>query len=220
MTGIRIFIPQRTLFSDNADIHGSLIVSQRLKVIRRLLDNEPVTIITTLDALMDRVLPLEYIAGFLIDVEEGAMVELEAMKKLLIYMGFERVGQVESPGQFAIRGGIIDIYNMSDDSPYRIELWDNEVDSIRSFDVESQRSIERAEKMTIYPASEYVFKPKVIENGIKAIEKERDAVIKKLNKEGLGEAALHLNQVVAEVRENLEESFGQTNIDSFIPYFL
>ena len=211
--------PAKDVIFYNADIHGSLIVSERLKVIRRLLDDAPVTIITTLDALMDRVLPLEYIAEFLIKVEEGAVVELEALKKLLINMGFERVGQVESPGQFAIRGGIIDIYNMSDDCPYRIELWDNEVDSIRSFDVESQRSIERCEALTLYPASEFVFKRSVINEGIEKIEKERDAVIKKLLKDGKSEAALHLKQVVDEVRENLEESYGQTNIDSFIPYF-
>lgn len=211
--------PAKDVIFYNADIHGSLIVGERLRVLRRLLDGEPVTVITTIDALMDQVLPLSYISGQLFTLEEGAVVELNALKIKLINMGFERVGQVEGPGQFAIRGGIIDIYNMSDDCPYRIELWDDEVDSIRSFDVESQRSIERCDSLTIYPASEFVFSKKIIAAGLERIEKEKDVTVKKLLSEGSSEAAGRLVQVVAEMKENLQESFGQTNIDSFIPYF-
>ena len=74
-----------------------------------------------------------------------SIVELEALKVLLADMGYERVGQVESKGQFAIRGGIIDIYSLTDEVPVRIELWDDEIDSIRSFDAESQRSNENLE---------------------------------------------------------------------------
>lgn len=211
--------PAKDVIFYNADIHGNLIVRERLKVLRRLLDGNAVTVITTIDALMDRVLPMTYISQQLLTVEEGAVVELDALKIKLVNMGFERVGQVEGPGQFAIRGGIIDIYNMSDDCPYRIELWDDEVDSIRSFDVESQRSIERCESLTIYPASEFVFSKKIISEGIESIRKEKENVAKKLLAEGRGEAASRLKQVIAEMEENLEESFGQTNIDSYIPYF-
>ena len=64
-------------------------------------------------------------------------------------MGFVRTGQVVLPGQFAIRGGILDIYPLTEEYPVRIELWDDEVDSIRSFDPESQRSVEQLEKITI-----------------------------------------------------------------------
>ena len=211
--------PAKDVIFYNADIHGSLIVSERLRVLRSLLDGEPVTVITTIDALMDRVLPFDYISDQLFMVEEGDRIELDALKIKLVNMGFERVGQVEAAGQFAIRGGIIDIYNMSDDCPYRIELWDDEVDSIRSFDVESQRSIERCDALTIYPASEFVFSKKVIAAGLSRIETEKEATVKKLLADGNDEAAVRLRQVVAEMAENLEESFGQTNIDSFIPYF-
>lgn len=72
-------------------------------------------------------------------------------------MGFERAVQVEGPGQFSVRGGILDVYNLADDCPYRIEFWDDEIDTIRSFDVDSQRSIERHEQISIYPAAEMVF---------------------------------------------------------------
>ena len=82
--------------------------------------------------------------------------------KKFIQLGFERTEQVEEPGQFAVRGGIIDIFNLSDECPVRIEFWDDEIDSIRSFDAESQRSIERMESLKIYPASEYIFEERVI----------------------------------------------------------
>ena len=76
------------------------------------------------------------------------------MKEELVELGYERTGQVELPGQFSVRGGIIDIYPLTEDNPWRIELWDDEVDSIRSFDAESQRSLENVDEITIYPAAE------------------------------------------------------------------
>ncbi len=211
--------PAKDVIFYNADVHGNLIISQRLKVLRRLLDGEPLTVITTIDALMDRVLPLNKIREQCITIGEDSFIELDALKLHLVNMGFERVGQVEGPGQFAIRGGIIDIYNMSDDCPYRIELWDTQVDSIRSFDVESQRSIERRETLTIYPASEYVFTKKIIAAGIEKIEKEKELAEKRFRKDGNADAADRLSLVVREMEESLEESFGSANIDSFIPYF-
>ena len=122
-------------------------------------------------------------------VESGAVVDTEDLKIRLLNMGFERVGQVEGPGQFAVRGGIIDIYNMSDDCPYRIELWDDEVDSIRSFDVESQRSIEQVETLTIYPASEFVFTKEILNAGVDKIRRARDEGVKKFLKDKNNDAA-------------------------------
>ena len=82
------------------------------------------------------------------------MIDLEALKQKFAEMGYERVGQVESKGQFSVRGGIIDIFPMTEDCPIRIELWDEEVDSIRSFDAQSQRSMENLDELTLYPAAE------------------------------------------------------------------
>ncbi|WP_183771270.1 transcription-repair coupling factor [Catenibacillus scindens] len=214
-----LFYPAKDVIFYNVDIHGNLIVSQRLKVIRRLLDGEPLTVVTTIDALLDRVLPLSLIRSHQIIVESGAVVDTEDLKIRLLNMGFERVGQVEGPGQFAVRGGIIDIYNMSDDCPYRIELWDDEVDSIRSFDVESQRSIEQVETLTIYPASEFVFTKEILNAGVDKIRRARDEGVKKFLKDKNNDAALHLNQTIDELLEGIEETYSSINIDSFIPYF-
>ena len=75
-------------------------------------------------------------------------------------------------GQFSIRGGIVDIFPLTEEVPVRIELWDDEVDSIRSFDPESQRSVEQLEKITIYPAAETILTKKQLEAGIERLKKE------------------------------------------------
>ena len=79
-----------------------------------------------------------------LEISEGSVIEQDALKKKLVKMGYEAVEQVDSPGQFAIRGSIIDIYTLTDEVPYRIDFWDDEVDIIKSFEIENQRSIENS----------------------------------------------------------------------------
>ncbi len=86
-------------------------------------------------------------------------------------LGYERVAQVDGMGQFSIRGGIIDVFPLTEELPVRIELWDDEVDSIRTFDIESQRSIEELERVLVYPATEMVLTKQQITDGREAIEK-------------------------------------------------
>ncbi|MFR2511727.1 MAG: hypothetical protein ACLS9K_06670 [Lachnospira eligens] len=94
------------------------------------------------------------------------------MAKKLTAMGFERFGMVEARGQFA-RGGIIDIFSYTDEAPVRIELWDDEIDSIRAFDADSQRSIENYKSYTVFPATEFLFTEDEIEQGIEKIRHEK-----------------------------------------------
>ena len=94
-------------------------------------------------------------------------------------MGYERAAQVEASGQFSVRGGIIDIFPLTEENPWRIELWGDEIDSIRSFDAESQRSIENLEEISVYPAAELILSRRQIEEGIREIEKEAGECIKK-----------------------------------------
>ena len=79
---------------------------------------------------------------------------MDKLKDALVHMGYERVGQVEMPGQFSVRGGIVDIYSLTEENPWRIELWGDEIDSIRTFDSQSQRSLENLDEIMIYPATE------------------------------------------------------------------
>ena len=94
------------------------------------------------------------IKGDILTISNGEALEFESLKEKIIKLGYDREAQVDGPGQFAVRGGIIDIYPLTEELPIRIEFWGDEVDSIRTFDVDSQRSVENLEQIVIYPADD------------------------------------------------------------------
>lgn len=147
--------PAKDLLFFQADIHGNLLIRQRMKVIKALLEEKELTVVTSIDGCMDFLESLGKIKEQLIHYESDSTVDIEQLKNQLVALGYERVGQVEMPGQFSVRGGIVDIYCLTEENPWRIELWGDEIDSIRSFDPESQRSLENLEELTIYPAVEH-----------------------------------------------------------------
>lgn len=148
--------PAKDLLFFQADIHGNLLIRQRMKVIKALLEEKELTVVTSIDGCMDFLESLEKIKEQLIHYESDSTVDTEQLKNQLVALGYEQVGQVEMPGQFSVRGGIVDIYCLTEENPWRIELWGDEIDSIRSFDPESQRSLENLEELTIYPAVEHI----------------------------------------------------------------
>ncbi len=151
------YYPARDLLFYHADIKGKYLQSQRMEVVRALLeckDEEGITVITTMDAFLDGVISLEQIEKQKITLSDGETLDFSKVQEELARMGYERESQIESPGQFAVRGGILDIFPLTDETPVRIELWGDEIDSIRTFDADSQRSIENLEEITIYPVGE------------------------------------------------------------------
>lgn len=149
-----LFYPAKDLLFFQADIHGNLLIRQRMRVVKALMEQEELTVVTSIDGCMDYLLPLEKIKNRILHFYSDSVIDMDTLKKALVELGYERTGQVEMPGQFSVRGGIIDIYSLTEENPWRIELWGDEIDSIRSFDAESQRSLENLEEITIYPAVE------------------------------------------------------------------
>ena len=149
--------PARDLLFYYADIKGALLTAQRMGMLRALIEKEKdasITVITTIDAFLDGLASPSRLKKQRIVLAGGDVVDLTGLEKNLTEMGYERESQVEGPGQYAVRGGIVDIFPLTEELPVRIELWGDEIDSIRSFDTESQRSVENLDKVTIYPASE------------------------------------------------------------------
>ncbi len=211
--------PSKDVIFYSADIRGNLIIKQRLDVIKKLIEKEPITIITTIDAGIDNVLPLEMIEKSVISLKQGEQIDLEKLKLKLSNMGYERTGQVEAQGQFAIRGGIIDIFTLTDEVPYRIELWDNEIDSIRTFDIDSQRSIENINEAIIYPAAEVLLDKELIENGIYKIEEEKNKYVKTLRDDFKTEEAKRISNIIEEFKESIENFNNSLGLDSYVKYF-
>lgn len=214
-----ISFPAKDLIFYQADIHGNRLVADRMKCLRRILEGESVTIVTTFSALMAPQVPPEVLRDNVLKISTGATVSEEALAKKLVRMGYTKAYQVENPGEFSIRGGIVDILDLTEENPFRIELWGDDVDSIRSFDIESQRSIEKLESITIYPATEMLLSQKEITAGLEKIEKEAKKCAEKLRKEMKTEEAHRLDVMAATLKEQVIE-FGNTiNLDSYIRYF-
>jgi transcription-repair coupling factor (superfamily II helicase) len=131
------------------------IISERLATLNRLPQLERGILILPIATLMHRIAPCEYIEGNSLMLDIGDRVELEAMRRRLENSGYRCVSQVIEHGEFAVRGSLLDLFPMGSNQPYRIELFDDEVESIRTFDPETQRSQDKVEKIRLLPAREF-----------------------------------------------------------------
>lgn len=210
--------PAKDLIFYQADIHGNELTQGRVKALRRIAENKPVTVVTTFDSLMTPQVPLSVWKAHILKLSKGGPLDERNIATRLVNMGYEKNYQVEAPGQFSIRGGIIDIFDLTEENPYRIELWGDEIDSIRSFDILSQRSIENLESVSIYPATELVLSSSDKEAGLLEIQKECKETAIKFRKRGKPEEAARLEKQVAGFLEQIEFQAG-ANLDSYIHYF-
>ncbi len=214
-----VYYPPKDVLFYQSDIRGNLLTAERLLAVKSLMEQEELTVITTFDALMDKVMPLSAIAESVLEYALADELDIEEAKSALVHMGYERNYQVESAGQFAVRGGILDIFPLTEENPYRIELWGDEIDSIRSFDVGSQRSIENLQRVRIYPASEVVLSKESVQRGLEKLEREKERLYDSFRKEMKTEEAHRLKTMVDALAEEVRELGQGTGLDSFLAYF-
>ena len=214
-----LYYPAKDLIFYQADIHGNLLIRQRLQVIQALLERKEVTIITSVGGCMDFLLPLGVFEKHCIHLRNDSELDLDKIRKELVRLGYESTFQVESTGQFSVRGGILDIYPLTEQNPIRIELWGDEIDSIRSFDAESQRSIENLEEITIYPASELILTEDTIARGVKAIKKEAKAQSTKFRDKMMTEEAARIRRAAEEICDRIGEGEILQGAEQYLHYF-
>jgi len=138
------------LFSPHPDI-----VSQRVAALFRLPSTQRGLLVVPASSLMQRLPPPEWIAGNALDLRRGARLDMDTEKRRLESAGYRNVPQVLDPGDFAVRGALLDLYPMGADRPFRIELFDDVIDSLRSFDPDTQRSDLPVESIKLLPAREF-----------------------------------------------------------------
>ena len=214
-----ILYPAKDFLFLNAEIHGNYIISERLNVIKNIIENNDSIIITTIDGLMDKLIPVEIIEENVIMISSQDSLDLEEVKSKLVNMAYERVSQVQGPGQFAMRGEILDIFPVTEESPVRIDLWGDEIDSIKYFDVESQRSIENIEDITIYPACEYIMDRDTMLKGIEKIKADEKKVESAFRKKMEIESGHRISVIIKEFLEMLRINPAGASVDSYINYF-
>ncbi|WP_207062735.1 transcription-repair coupling factor [Motiliproteus sp. SC1-56] len=159
----QFFDPQQTLLSfpdwetlpyDSFSPHQD-IISDRLLCLHRMQQTSRGILIVPATSLMQRLPPRSYLAGHSLVLDKGQTLDLELMRTSLTDAGYRAVDTVYEHGEFAVRGSILDLYPMGSPLPYRIDLFDDEIDSLRTFDPETQRSVEQVEQVRLLPAREF-----------------------------------------------------------------
>lgn len=133
------------------------IISERLATLYRLPTLQRGILIVPVATLMHRVAPREFVEGHTLMLDLGNSIELDSMRRRLESSGYRYVAQVMEHGEFAVRGSLLDLFPMGSNQPYRIELFDDEVETIRTFDPDTQRSLEKVEQIRLLPAREFPF---------------------------------------------------------------
>jgi len=189
---------------------------ERLKVINEILNKKKKIIVTSIDAFAAKYTPHKLFLEYSMNLKEGDEVNLNEISKTLVQSGYERIEMVEGKGQFSLRGGILDVFPTCSTYPYRVELFGDEIDSIRTFNTESQRSIEKVKKLNIFPAKEIIISEEIIKYG-------RDKLREEFDRIALGdkdnERVEKLRKILNKNLESLEETSSFETIDSYLPYF-
>ncbi|SMB86487.1 transcription-repair coupling factor [Desulfonispora thiosulfatigenes DSM 11270] len=206
------------------------IQQQRLQVLEKLVRGERIVVVSPIESLTKRLLPPKLFKDSIRDIKVGQVISLDKLKEYFVKYGYERVEKVEIPGQFSFRGGILDIYPVIYENPVRIELFDDEVDSIRFFEVDSQRSIKNTQKISLFPAREFFLLPEYkdvgLENITKEYEKQKQALLKKKDREAVDKITSRMNEVIEKITNDLYfpgleqfQSYFYDNLDILINYF-
>ncbi|WP_404475193.1 transcription-repair coupling factor [Vreelandella venusta] len=131
------------------------IISARLRTLKQLQDGVRGIVLVPINTLMQRLPPVEYIAGRVMTLQTGAKLNRETFRESLSRAGYRAVETVYEPGEYAMRGAIIDLFAMGMDEPIRIDLFDDEIDTLRHFDPGNQRSTDKLDRLELLPAHEY-----------------------------------------------------------------
>lgn len=166
------FYPKRELLFYDRLAESYELNDSRIETVTALLSSdEPVTVVTTIDAILDKIINVDMFRENTMILENGKEVDLGKIIGGFVASGYERVGLVEGKGQFSVRGGIIDFFAPNYSNPIRVELFDIEIDSIRSFDVDTQRSIEMMDSVMIPPAKDILIMDEYADEIVASIEK-------------------------------------------------
>ncbi|NLY30451.1 MAG: transcription-repair coupling factor [Firmicutes bacterium] len=221
------FIPQEDLFffpPQEVYVYEEVtrnldILRDRLLGYRGLLERSTPILIVPIQALAEKLIPPEVFLSQTFTVNMESRVDLEELSARLVNMGYQRVDLVDAPAQFSIRGGIVDIYPLTEELPVRVELFDDEVDSIRRFNPETQRSTEKIPGFKVVPASEFILPESVREEGIETLRQQGDLQVRRLERAGNAQGAVELEERLAAHLEKFEERVAFEGMEQHKPYF-
>lgn len=211
------YFPAKEVVFYNIDAISGDLRWARLKVIKEILNDSKKIIVTSIDSLTSVYTPKELFNKYNITLNIDDEVDFKDLSKKLLECGYERVEAVEGKGEFSLRGGILDVFPPISTYPYRIELFGDTIDSIRTFNTESQRSIEKVNTMEIFPAKEVILDEEALNRGKENILKEFEEI--KSNGKSDDERIEKLQTIIKANVESLTETLTFETVDSYLPYF-
>ena len=170
--------------------------SQRVRALTALSQHKAKIVVTSASGLRRRLAPVEMWNHNQLTFKVGAELELEQVSHQLVQMGYQRQKLVDRPGDFAIRGSIIDIYSLNHELPVRIDLFDTEIDSIRFFEIGNQRSLENIDEISVMPATDMIQNPQIFTDGIRRLQELEAQVKPALKEEQADELRRQLDAVI------------------------
>lgn len=213
------YFPTKEVVFYNIEAVSGDLRWERLKVLKEIKSNNKKIIVSSIENLAPNYCPIEYIeqSFFKLKLNDTLITADFSMK--LVQSGYERVEIIDARGQFSIRGGIIDVFPPTSSVPFRIELFGDEIDSIRTFNLESQRSIERVTEIELFPAKEMILTNELVEKGVERIEKDLEKVLQVAKKRDDKELEEKIRFSINRNIESLKERWTFETIDSFLTYF-
>ncbi|MEX8513929.1 MAG: transcription-repair coupling factor [Leptothrix ochracea] len=151
---IAVFPDWETLPYDTFSPHQDLI-SERLATLWRIRSGDVDVLLLPATTALTRLAPPAFLAAYTFHFKQGQHLNEAGLKAQLTLAGYNHVSQVVSPGEYAVRGGLIDLFPMGSEVPYRVDLFDDEIDSIRTFDTDSQRSLDLVKEVRLLPGREF-----------------------------------------------------------------
>ena len=206
-----MYFPKREVLFYDIDAFSYERSNQRLNVISKLMEDKELIVVTSLDSLLDKILVKSIFDKYTQSIDLESVIDLQMLIQNFVELGYERVSMIEGIGQFSIRGGIIDFFPPNNENPFRIELFDDTIDSIRIFDLSSQRTLESIQKVFVPPVKEILIAPEFNQELIANFEKEFKAALSK-DKSVINEDKFY------KYLELLKESIYMSNRDMIIPY--
>ena len=210
------FFPKKEITSYDYVAQSKEIEYKRIDVLNKMYlakqQKEPIIIVTTIEAVMQKMVAKDTLYQNVIDFEVGKTYLLDGIKEKLVGLGYERSDLIENKGQFSIRGGIVDV-GLSEKIGVRIEFWGDEVDSIRFFQISSQRSTEMLKEITIFPAHELIVQD--LSEAVKNIQEKYPEEIEDIELIKNGDYISKINKYFNEFYEN-QASFLDYMSDEYL----
>ena len=195
------------------------ITRERLRALTALADGEPVVVIAPVQAVADRLIPLSVFREHHLTIATGDRLDLESAARSLAAMGYERRGRVDAPAQFSVRGGILDVFPVTLERPVRVELFDDVVESVRTFDVATQRSESERERVRIGPAREVILNADRLDRALEELREVAGRQERRLRKIGAEEAANALVERVEAHADKIAQGIYFEGLTQYLPFF-